>query len=405
MGSTRRRTRLGLITGAVTLLTLMAALLSACGGSGGGSTQEVTAEAGSSGGGSTLVEESKAVASSAKQELMFATEVTPTKPSQIVPYGDWRGPEEAPAHEPSETIEVVLCSKAAPTCVQAGEAVAEAADVLGWKTDIIDGEGTPQGFAQAYTTALSRKPAAIVGIAVPAAAIGKQLAEAKSRGIVTVQTGSPPPESGPRAEAYVPFPMSPMAALIGWSMIGETEGSANAIVITDPTFPEIVESSAALKSVLEGCEGCQVSMLEQPFTDAINPTKVNANIRGALAQDPNAEYLYSPYSAPLAAEVQAIQSAGKSDQVKIVTKNADPIELAAVREGTVAYAAGSSVPWAAWASVDEVIRGLAGAPYLEGTETGLAIALFDKTNAPASKQMDDWSQMVDFRAEYKRIWK
>ncbi len=160
-----------------------------------------------------------------------------------------------------------------------------------------------------------------------------------------------------------------------------------------------------MKDVLEGCEGCSVSMLEQPYTDAIDPTKVNALVRGALSQTPDADYLYCPYSAPLAAMTQAVQSAGKSGQVQIVSRDADPIELAAIAEGKLAYAVGSSVSWAGWAAVDEVVRGLAGAPYLEGTETGLAIAKFDKSNVPPSGQMDDWSKMIDFRAEYERIWK
>lgn len=400
--SSRFTVRLGVCICALALTLVVAA----CGSDSDSSTSGTEGTTSGSTGGSdgNLVAEAEAVSTAATEELMYATVEEPTKPGDVIAYGKWRGPESAPAHEGGKNVQIIVCTKTSPACVEAAEGASDAAKALGWKAEIIDGVGTPQGFAGAFNTAFSRNPDAIVTVAVPTAVVGNSLAEAKEKGILTIATGDQKPASGAGYDAYVPFPMPAMSAVIGWSMIGETDGSANVIALNDPGFPVLVQSLETMEAVLDQCSGCSVSQVNQQITEAINPAKVNANLGGALAKNPDANYLYTPYSIPLAAVIQAVQSAGKSDSVKIVAKDGDGPELKAVAEGTVAFTAGSSVKWAGWASVDQVIRGLAGEEYLGPTETGLGIGAFTKANVPASGSIEDWPELVDYQKEYERVW-
>ena len=121
------------------------------------------------GGGSEVVTQATAVRDEAKEGMVYGTKQSPVAREEIEAYGEWRGPTEAPAPADAANVQIILCTKQAASCVDAGNAAAEAAKTLGWTAEVIDGGGTPQGFARAYDTAMGGKADAIIGIAVPAA--------------------------------------------------------------------------------------------------------------------------------------------------------------------------------------------------------------------------------------------
>lgn len=328
----------------------------------------------------------------------------PVKPDQIKPYTSWKGPTSAPTPAAKANIQVIVCSKSATACVSSANGVVAAAKALGWSANIVDGGGTPQGYSQAFDTAMSRKPDAIIGIAVPTLAVGDKLAEARSKGIITVVNGDTQPKSGTLYDAYVSFRMPLMESLLAYAEIARTNGKADSIVVTDPSAPSLIEAMGQYKKVMATCSGCKTTDVSWKITDASDPTKVNSIITGALAKNPNATSLVLPYSVGLPAAVQAVASAGKTDQVKILVKDADSTGLEAVRSGQVLYNAGASPAWAGWAAVDQVIRGMAKEPYLAGDKTGLGVVTFDKATVPSGTDIDKWSGMVDFASEYKKIW-
>ena len=351
-----------------------------------------------------LAEADKVVAM-ATGKLVYSTSQTPDSASDIVPYGDWRGPKSAPPHEPGKKVTVILCTKQAAACVAAGDAAKKASEALGWTATIVDGGGTPQGFASAWDSAINGKADAIMGIAVPSAAVGDKLEAAKKAGIVTVATGDIKPDSGSQYDAYVPFPMPAMNAILAYNEISRSKGKAKTILIEDPGFPSLVQSAEEYMKIMKQCSGCSVELVKWQITDAANPTKVQKIIAGALAKAPDATAIVMPYGIGLPAVIQAVDSAGKTDAVKVIAKDADPVGLGAVAQGTSPFNAGASPQWAGWASTDQIVRGLAKKPYLEGPETGLGITLFTPENAPKSGDIDKWSGLIDYAAQYKSIWK
>ena len=337
-------------------------------------------------------------------KFSYAENDFPESPSDIQPYTDWKGPTEAPAPAKSANVQVIVCTKAAAACMATASGIEAAGEALGWEVEVIDGGGTPQAQSQAFDTAFSRKPDAIIGVAVPTLSSQDKLEDAKERGIITIATGDTEPDSGTAYDAYVSFRMPLMETLVAYAEIARTDGKADTIVVNDPTTPSLIESMEQFKAVYATCDDCETSDVDWKITDAIDPTKVNSIISGALAANPDATSITLPYSIGLPAVIQAIDAASKADQVKILVKDADAAGLEALKAGQIEFNAGASPTWAGWGTVDQVIRGMAGEPYLQGDQTGLGVVTFDKSTVPDNTDVDQWDGLVDFVSEYKKIW-
>jgi ribose transport system substrate-binding protein len=384
----------------VAVATAASLALAACGSS--SNDNSSTSSGSKSTATSSALTDAKKVVSMADGKLVYSTQVEPGAPADIVAYGDWRGPKSAPAHQAGKNVQIIVCSKQAVACVTAANGAKEAASKLGWKADIIDGGGTPQGFATAFNTAISRKADAIVTMAVPSAAVGGSLTKAKQAGIPTVAVGDKEPDTGTKYDAYVPFPMPLMNAVLAYADIAGNNGKADTVVVEDPGFPVLTQSAAEYRKILGTCSACKSASQKWQITDASDPTKVSTIVRSALSKNPTATTLALPYAIGLPAAVQAAKSSGKN--VAVVAKDADEVGLKAVADGSSKYNAGSSVVWAGWAGMDQVVRGLAKKPYLGPTETGLGVALFSQANAPKSGDIESWPGLIDYKAQYQKIW-
>ena len=393
---------------AITVGAVAASLaFSACGSSSddssssGGTSASTAAD--TSGGGGSAATDAKKVVDMANGKPVYSSMEEPGGAADIEPYGDWRGPKDAPAHEAGKNVQIIVCTKASPACLQGATGAQQAAQALGWKAEILDGKGTPQGFATAFDTAMQRKADAIVTMAVPSAAVGDKLTQAKAAGIITVAVGDKEPESGVKYDAYVPFPMPLMNTVLAYADINDNGGKSNTIVVQDPGFPVLVQSAEQYAKILGTCSGCKSESEKMQITDAADPTKASAIIQAALSKNPNATTLALPYSISLPAALQAVGASGK--KIEVVAKDADEVGLKAVADGSSAWNAGGSTTWAGWAGVDQIVRGLAKAPYLGPTETGLAVILFGKDTVPKDGNIDTFPGLPDYQSKYKEIWK
>jgi ribose transport system substrate-binding protein len=397
--------RMLMTVGAVSASLAFAACGSSDDDNGGGGGGDTTAAAADSGGGSSAVDDAKKVVELANGKLVYSAKEEPEGPADIEAYGDWRGPTEAPAHEAGKNVQIIVCTKASVACVQAAEGAKAAAEALGWSADILDGKGTPQGFSAAFDSAVQKKASAIITIAIPTPAVGDKIEQARKAGIITVGVGDKEPASGTKYDGYVPFPMPLMNTVLAYADIANTDGKSKSIVVEDPGFPVLVQSAAQYRKIIETCDGCEAIAEKWQITDAADPTKVGKIIQAAVSKNPDATTLALPYAIGLPAAVQAVAAAGKDGDIAIVAKDADDVGLKAVADGSSRYNAGSSVAWAGWAGVDQVVRGLAKEPYLGPTETGVGVVLFSKDNVPKDGNIETFPGLVDYKAKYQEIWK
>jgi len=352
---------------------------------------------------SDIMAEATRISDLAKKGLVFAPTDSDVKSTDIVAQTGWLGPDSTPAPKKGVNLQIIICAPGT-ACETAGNYAAAAAKAIGWNAEVVPGAGTPESFTQAFDTALAKKPDVIMTMAVPDVLVGASLAKAKAQGVVTISVADAPNASGTDAyDAYVSYRMPLMHQINAYNIIAETAGKANVILINDSAFPNLVESNKQFQKVMSQCAGCTVKVVDWQITDALDPVKADSAITAALQANPDATHLVLPYSIGLSSVVEAVRKAGKTDKVKVVTKDGDEIGLKAVASGGAAFDAGVSLEWVAYAGVDEAIRGVAKSGYTPTEKLGLGVHLFNKDNTPADGQAN-FTQFFDYKAKYLKMW-
>jgi len=351
-----------------------------------------------------IVAEAKRITELAKAGLVYAAQDSGTASSDIIAQTEWFGPTEPVSSlEEGKNVQVIMCSSGT-ACEVAANFVVEAAKSVGWTADIIDGQFNPEVWLTAFDTAISKKPDAIIGIAIPDVAVDAKLKAARDAGIVTVSIADTPQGNTTNPyDAYVSYRMPLMHQILAYATIAETDGAANIILINDSAFPNLVESNVQFSRVLGQCSGCSVTQVDWTVGDALDPVKTDAVVTAALAANPNANYVVLPYSIGMASAIEAVRKAGKSETVKVIAKDGDAFALGLVAKGDSPFNAGVGLDWVAYAGIDQVARGLAGDAYVDGESTGLGIHLWTTADSQADGS-SDYTQWLDFKAQYKTLW-
>src|SRR3984957_9690940 len=356
--------------------------------------------------GSSLVTSAKQVLKAASEGLIYSSSNTPSGPGELMPYGSWRGPTSAPAHEKNALVEIIPCTMQAPSCATTAESTAAAVKALGWRSNIItSGAVTPEQAAQAFNVALSLKPQAIIAIAVDAPLAPQQITAAEKAGIITVEDAADPePSESARYDAYVSYRQPLESTLDAYAAIADSNGTANVVTLDTTDIPVLSSAYDQFKSVMGQCAGCKVSTISITESELGASTTIQQLMSAQLAADPNASYVQLPTTETLPPVAAAIRQAGKQGKVKVLVEDADPVGLAALTQGTAVYDPGFSLGWLAYAGVDQVVRGLAKAPYLTTAQIALGLHMFTPGNTPKSGNAEDYPGFRIYVSQYDKIW-
>lgn len=352
---------------------------------------------------SSLVADAATLVELSQSELVYSTVETPTDTAEIEPYGDWRGPTSAPTPG-SASVQVISCASVATGCQAGATGAVEAAEALGWDAQLIDGGGTPQGWAAAFNTAMQRNPDAIVAIGVPTIAVADSLATANDAGVLTVVVADVEPDGGEAFDAYVPYPTDVIWAMGAWAAIAEHGGEAHQIVPQETDYPVFVDAATNYADVIRRCPDCSVDVIDWQFADSMDPGRVDQILGGALSRNPEANGVFVSVGHVVPGLSETLARAGRSDDLSVGVAVADPTAIQVVAQGAADFTVGTPPQWAGWAAIDQVVRGLADEPFLAPTELGFGIGTLTTETAPESGDFDEWSGMIDYRAEYAAIW-
>lgn len=154
--------------------------------------------------------------------------------------------------------------------------------------------------------------------------------------------------------------------------------------------------------IKEKCPDCEL-LAEVPYVDSeLSPDGpwIQA-FRSALVKHPDANAIYMPWDAMMAAlgGAQAVKEAGL-DAI-VFGGQADSSGLDLLRQGTIsALSTARSTEWSAYAAMDTINRALQGEK--DFPPTGLGFQLIDKSkNLPAS---GPYVPPIDFKAAYEKAW-
>lgn len=326
----------------------------------------------------------------------------------------WNGPTDAPPIAKDKFVISIPCMEAAVGCQRPGDAFLEAAEVLGWKTQLIDPAGDPAKLQAAFKQTITLKADGFFTAGTTITQVKNVLPLVKSARVKAVtQSGNlnkPGPESW---DAVVNIDYEQRTpALAAW-VTKHSGGKAKMLMVNDSEFDDVNNGyHEFIKELSKLCPDCEI-VEEMDYSIVDVATTLPQRVKASLLAHPEINYVYGPYDFGTTYINQAIVQAGLKGKVLSVSCDGNPQNLQAIKDGIQGASAAISFEWVGWSAADQLNRLFNGQPRWgtdqpEGSKQwygneNVGMRLFDKTNLPEDLNKV-WSGDVDFRAEYKKIW-
>jgi len=395
--NTIRRRRVTRSTALISTLVLASAL-AACSSDAKG---DVTTA--NPGGGASYVKQSQALLDMAAKQAI-------TGPAQgIVPAADLKPwtPEDMPvpvaAGKKSVKVAVVTAFPAGFPVYAAALLKAIGAE-LGWQVQTFAAATPdPAGASAAMNQAILTKPDVIIAPAVPSVFIAQGLAQAKAKGIKTIDLHGDS-VTGPGFDAYVPASEGVQKALLGAWAVAKSDGKANAVVAGSPPFADA--NAAAAIDYIKACTGCKVKGVEFSPDVFSDPTKTPASLASAISSA-DVDYVIFPNgSTPLQGALNGIK-ASRSKNAQLLVNSPGPPTVQYVRDGQTPMLAWVPPALMVLTAIDDVNRMMAGAAPLDEQDLRMPVSYWTKENAPKPElgaMTAAELQSADFLTPFEKAW-
>ncbi|MFF5445603.1 substrate-binding domain-containing protein [Streptomyces sp. NPDC012888] len=316
----------------------------------------------------------------------------------------WDGPTTGPAAVPGRTLVYVAQTMTNPGVAGAAEGVREAAEAIGWKVRVIDGDGTPAGIQAALSQAVTLRPSGIVIGGFDPRLTAQQTARAAAAGIPLVgwhAVSAPGPSTAPRLFTNVTTEVEEVARISADWVIARSGGRAGVVVFTDDSIPFARDKSELIKERLAGCPGVTLLATENiPIPDASQrtPQRVSSLLSRFGDRWTDSVAINDLYFADAAPALRAAGRPGQGPPYNIGAGDGDPsafqrIESRRYQAATVPEPLNQQ----GWQIVDEFNRAFAGRP-----ASGY-VAPVHVVTAANSAGATSWDPK-GYREAYRRIW-
>ncbi len=363
-------------TRTVLLAVALATALGLTGCSAGGSSPTATGTKSLTG-----IAQAKAIVANAQKGLVSAKGDGDVAADDIQPFkvSDIPTPQAAPTKK--YKVGIIECFPGGG-CLATGTAMAAVFKKLGWTVLVSAGDETPSKYQALVQADLAQGVDVIATVAVAGAEISAQLAAAKAAGVVTIGVNALPSD-GDGYTGYLSTQENVQKAILGSSLIAKTDGKANVrffgIVGTDS-----LGVSQAAKFTAALCPTCTTATTNYNPPDYINPVTIQADAGGIVAANPDTNYFVWPTAGlPLQPVIAAINQAGRSSTLKIVSSDLDAPSLALVQSGALSDVTALPYNWVGFAGVDAVFKALAHKSIPDPGSWGFGFALVDSAHAPS----------------------
>ena len=192
---------------------------------------------------------------------------------------------------------------------------------------------------------------------------------------------------------------------VDW-MIDRTEGEGNALIITSNEVPPAKAEVAAMEDeITRYCPKCEYKVVNVPVAEWA--TKIQSEVQSALSADPTINFILPIYDSMSLYAQSGIKAAGKTGQVEISSVNGTPAVLKIQQDdGIVSMNVGESIPWLAWATLDQAGRLLLGLdPVPNGAqETPLKLITADNIDETGTPPQPDKGYGTAYIDGYEALW-
>jgi ribose transport system substrate-binding protein len=311
---------------------------------------------------------------------------------------------------PGKTIGIVASAQSDPIDVQIVAAAQQAAKVVGWKTVVIDGKGSPSDWNIAIQQFVQQKVDGIFDVAIPDNAVPQALAAASAVNIPVISIGAGTLASKPVAHpsfASVDLPYAFMGQMEGYSMVAASNGTAKAAFMTSHLVPSVNQLIISSEDILKQCAGCKVlDTTEIDLNSNVTPA-VATQTQSLLSQFGKGQigYIVPPLDFMTEGATQALTAAGRTD-VKLLTNACTPgvtPGLDQIRKGgPTIFCNTPDHAWYGWAAVDQMGRRLAGLPT---SNFLLPLPFWNTSNlTSATPNTPSTYSPFDFKSYYEKLW-
>ena len=284
-------------------------------------------------------------------------------------------------------------------CNVQGKIIAQGAKDLGWTASMIATDGSPEKLQGAFDTALRNGADAVILNAVNRAAVAKQIAEAKKKGVAFVtccsieKTGD-----GILYNTSTADQNDEIGTDLAAQVIADTKGKANTLYVNISAFQILANLGTSFKQSYQAyCAACSIASIDIPLTslgkDA--PDRIVSYLRS----HPKVNYVVLSVSDALGTGLPAaLQAAGLGGKVKIVGQGGGTQIFQYISGGQVQ----SIVPFDYYAvdylMLDALARHFAGAPI---EKTAPPRWLMGKTGLPSTSDL--FPVVADYRDQFLKL--
>ena len=324
------------------------------------------------------------------------------------PTDQWYGPTFSPKPPANQTVVCVEYLAQDITAAYWCRGVTEASTKLGWKSSVIDGQGTADGIRRAMQQAIALQPNGIVLASVDAQSNVGLIKEATAAGIKFVGIHSVAgPGPAPEVGLFTNVTCIPQKqGALGASMaIVAAKGAAQLVAVTDTTYAIARAKADAARATIEACQTCKMLDYVSVPVGSANQT-MPGHFTSWIQKYPDMFYVYTVTDAGFFDPgVPALRTGGvpPSGRIALIGSDGSPAAYQRIRTG--AYEIGTIPEPAAmqgWQAIDELNRALNNAPP-SGFQQPLHI--ITKENVDTDINADGiYEPKVDYRAEYAKIW-
>jgi ABC-type sugar transport system substrate-binding protein len=297
----------------------------------------------------------------------------------------------------------VYMSCAAPICQLYVPDLEAAAKVLGVKVQTINTGATPDTINSAWNqlASLSPKPAAVIAPANPPELFRSQLREVLDAGTNVVLFNTPDPAPpGVSAVVYPPRDSSTLGRATAEFIYADAQGNpGDSLYIDTPQFTALNGGPANYKSRMrELCSTCKVDTLNVQANE-IGRT-IPSKVVSYLQSHPNVKYVVPQFGDLEIGVPQAIKGAGLP-LPKLVTAEAEPANLALLKQGLQYADAPHFLDYLFWLAVDSAARAVLGQKI---DVPAAPIQWLRKADVTFDPNTQHPPFGTDFRSQFEKLW-
>jgi ribose transport system substrate-binding protein len=289
----------------------------------------------------------------------------------------------------------------------------EAAQALGWETQLLDGQSNPSLWPGLVRQAIAARPDAISLQAIDCPLVSQPLEEARAAGIKIAAGYSfdcdDPKFAGTAHFDAVPFFASAKGdvgeftrsygELQGDTAIAKFGDKANVLQFNDEEFRILDYTNEGFQRAIKAGGG---KIVYSTFLVSDLGPNLEAKVAGELLKNPDVNVIKSPYTgATLLGIASGIQKAGRQGKVFVIGGEGFAPELDLMRQGAVDVVNITPPAWIGWATIDALNSAFLGQ---KPVDAGIGWTLVDAQHGLPSTVGASYDNSPDFRSVYKKAW-